>query len=70
MVGAVRDGLTSDQRALAREVAIRQGASIELLDALDRGELVGGERAALGDLVTNDLAERGFGDDYRPRTKT
>jgi hypothetical protein len=47
-------------------VAVRQGASIELLDALDRGELLGGKRAALGDLITTDLAQRGFGDDYRP----
>lgn len=63
---AVQDGLSSEQRALAREVAVRQGASIELLDALDRGELLGGKRAALGDLITTDLAQRGFGDDYRP----
>jgi hypothetical protein len=60
------DGLTAEQRTLARDVANRQGATAGLLAALDRGNLTPDDRVALGDLVTDDLAQRGFDDDYEP----
>jgi hypothetical protein len=60
------DGLTVEQRTLAREVATRQRASADLLAALDRGNLTPDARVALGVLVTEDLAQRGFDDDYEP----
>jgi hypothetical protein len=60
------DGLTAEQRTLARDVANRQGASADLLAALDRGNLTPDDRIALGDLVTEDLAHRGFDDAYEP----
>jgi hypothetical protein len=60
------DGLTAEQRTLARDVANRQGASADLLAALDRGNLTPDDRVALGDLITEDLAQRGFDADYEP----
>ena len=60
------DDLTPAQRALAQEVALRHGASPQLLGALERDELTDDERNALGDLVTEDLAVHGFDADHRP----
>ena len=37
-----------------------------MLDALRRGELLGKDRVALASMVTEDLALRGFDEQYRP----
>lgn len=59
------DGLSLDQRTLAREIAIRHHMDSELVDALDRGELAPGQKKILGDRVTEDLARTGFDSEYR-----
>lgn len=60
------DGLSIEQRALARDVVARYDADPDLLAALDRSELNGEERLALKDLVMEDLAMQGFDERYAP----
>jgi hypothetical protein len=58
--------LSPNLQALAKEVVLRHGADQELLAALDRERLTDEERSVLAELVTDDLAARGFDANYAP----
>lgn len=65
-VRAVRRQLKPLEVEFLTEVVQRRSSDPSLMDALRRDQLTDDEADALLDLVTDELAERGFDDRYEP----